>query len=54
MGCTACIRAHDSAIIQLIRARRPRELRIRGICVCVTHIQLVSGVVSGDPRQIET
>ena len=42
---------------------RPRELRARRISyhthlhsVCVTHIhiQLVSGVVSGEPLQIET
>jgi hypothetical protein len=35
-------------------AARPRELRIPRICVCVTHIQLDSGAVSGEPLQIET
>jgi hypothetical protein len=33
---------------------RARELRIRRIYVCVTHIQLVSGAVSGDPWQTQT
>ena len=32
----------------------PRELRIRKICVCVTHIQLVSRAVSGPKIEIET
>jgi hypothetical protein len=35
-------------------AVKPRELRIRRICVCVTHMQLVGGVVPGEPLQIET
>jgi hypothetical protein len=35
-------------------AVRPLELRIRRICVCVTHIQLLTGAVSREPPQIET
>ena len=35
-------------------AVRPRELRIPRICVCVTHMQLGSGAVFGEPLQIET
>jgi hypothetical protein len=35
-------------------AVRPRELRIRGMCVCVTHIQLLTEALSGEPLEIET
>jgi hypothetical protein len=33
---------------------RPRELRIRRMCVCVTHIQVVTEAVSREPLEIET
>jgi hypothetical protein len=37
-----------------MQAARPRELRIPRICVCVTHIQLLTGAVSRPKIEIET
>jgi hypothetical protein len=37
-----------------IPAVRPRELRIRRMCVCVTHIHVVTETVSREHLEIET
>jgi hypothetical protein len=34
--------------------RLARELRIRRMCVCVTHIEVVTEAVSREPLEIET